>query len=89
VKAVGFESDMYFFVRPFRGTVCRFAHFESHVHPFAAGTMASDDSDLFNVAMLIDELKVRVRQAREDARTPAAATPRRFRRPRSRKTHRF
>lgn len=75
--------------RPFRGTVCRFAHFESHVHPFAAGTMASDDSDLFNVAMLIDELKVRVRQAREDARTPAAATPRRFRRPRSRKTHRF
>ena len=44
-------------------------HFESHVHPFAAGTMASDDSDLFNVAMLIDELKVRVRQAREDAMT--------------------
>ena len=31
--------------------------------------MASDDSDLFNVAMLIDELKVRVRQAREDAMT--------------------
>ena len=44
------------------------------MHPFAAGTMASDDSDLFNVAMLIDELKVRVRQAREDARTPAAAS---------------
>ena len=64
-------------------------HFESHVHPFAAGTMASDDSDLFNVAMLIDELKVRVRQAQHDATTPAAATPRRFRRPRSRKTHRF
>ena len=49
-------------------------HFESHVHPFAAGTMASDDSDLFNVAMLIDELKVRVRQAHDDATTPAAAT---------------
>ena len=52
------------------------------MHPFAAGIMASDDSDLFNVAMLIDELKVRVRQAHDDATTPAAATPRRFRRPR-------
>lgn len=32
----------------------------STVPHVVAGTMASDDSDLFNVAMLIDELKVRV-----------------------------